>query len=44
MVKNFDHLEKMILSIFIVLTWSDFYGFEAFSDDWFCGYGSGGLW
>ena len=42
-VKNFDHLEKMILSIFIVLTWSDFYGFEAFSDVWFCGSGASGL-
>ena len=43
-VKNFDHLEKMILSIFIMFSWSKFYDFEKFSDDCFCGYGSGGLW
>ena len=35
---------ELILSIFTVLTWSDFYGFEAFSDDCFCGCSAGGLW
>ena len=43
-VKNFDHLEKMILSIFIMFSWSKFYDFEKVFDGCFCGCSAGGLW
>ena len=35
---------ELILSIFIMFSWSKFYGFEKVFDGCFCGYGSGGLW
>ena len=35
---------EFILSIFTVLSWREFYDFEKFSDDCFCGCSAGGLW
>ena len=38
-----DMFRELILSIFVVLSWSDFYDFEKVFDGWFCGCGAGGL-
>ena len=35
---------ELVLSIFIMFSWSKFYGFEKVFDGCFCGCSAGGLW